>query len=205
MMLIKKGAEADIYLVMWYGKKAVMKIRKPKNYRNKILDEEIRKKRTLHEAVMLSNAKKVGIQTPLLYFVDLQNTEIIMQYLEGKLVRDTLSRNLYICKKIGIYAATLHKNNIVHGDLTTSNFIINDGNLILIDFGLAYYSDRTEDKAIDIRLIKEIMRSVHTTIFNKAFNNFIKGYESTTGSSMTSKIMKKVTEIERRGRYARVV
>ncbi|MBE44390.1 MAG: Kae1-associated kinase Bud32 [Thaumarchaeota archaeon] len=205
MMLIKKGAEADIYLVMWYGKKAVMKIRKPKNYRNKILDEEIRKKRTLHEAAMLSNAKKVGVQTPLLYFVDLQNTEIIMQYLEGKLVRDTLSRNLHICKKIGIYAAKLHKNNIVHGDLTTSNFIINNGNLILIDFGLAYYSDRTEDKAVDIRLIKEIMRSVHATIFTKAFNNFIKGYESIIDSSMTSKIMKKVTEIERRGRYARVV
>ena len=205
MMLIKRGAEGDIYLVEWYGKKAVMKIRKPKSYRNKILDEEIRKKRTLHEAEMLSNAKKAGVPTPLLYFVDPQNTEIIMQYVEGKLVRDILSKNLHVCKTIGIYTAKLHKNNIVHGDLTTSNFIISDGKLVLIDFGLAHHSDRIEDKSVDIRLIKEIMRSAHATIFKKAFDNFIKGYKSTVGDSMTSKIVEKVGEIERRGRYARVV
>ncbi|MFQ5941495.1 MAG: KEOPS complex kinase/ATPase Bud32 [Nitrososphaerales archaeon] len=205
MMLIKKGAEADIYLVDWYGKKAVRKIRKPKGYRNKILDQELRKRRTLHEAEMLSSARKAGVPTPLLYFVDPQNSEIIMQYIRGKLSRDTLSKNLQLCKKMGSYTAKLHENNLVHGDLTTSNFIISDGKLVLIDFGLAYHSDRIEDKAVDLRLIKEIMSSAHASVFKSAFENFIKGYEKIAGHRLTSKMIKKVAEIERRGRYARVV
>lgn len=206
MMLIKKGAEADIYLIDWYGRKAVRKLRKPKTYRNKLLDEEIRKKRTLHEAEMLSSAKKAGVTTPLIYFVDPKNSEIIMQYVKGKVVRDILTGDsAKICRGMGIYTAKLHKNNIVHGDLTTSNFILNDGRLVLIDFGLSFYSDRTEDKAVDIRLIKEIMSSAHAQIFKKAFGSFIKGYSSILGASYTTKILSKVSEIEKRGRYARVV
>lgn len=204
-MLIKKGAEADIYLIDWYGKKAIRKFRKPKNYRNKLLDEEIRKKRTLHEAEMLSSAKKAGVTTPLIYFVDPKSCEIIMQYIKGKLVRDILAKDLKLSRGMGIHTAKLHSNNIVHGDLTTSNFILYDGKLVLIDFGLSFYSDRIEDKAVDIRLIKEIMSSAHATIFKNAFDLFIKGYESVLGSSFTLKILKKVSEIEKRGRYARVV
>lgn len=204
-MLIKKGAEADIYLIDWYGKKAVRKVRKPKSYRNKLLDEEIRKKRTLHEAEMLSGAKRAGVPTPLIYFVDPKNSEIIMQYVKGNLVRDILANNLKLSKSMGIYTAKLHRNNIVHGDLTTSNFILYDSKLVLIDFGLSFYSDRMEDKAVDVRLIKEIMSSAHATIFKKAFDLFIKGYENVLGSSFTVKILKKVSEIEKRGRYARVV
>jgi TP53 regulating kinase-like protein len=205
MMLIKKGAEADIYLIDWYGKKAVRKVRKPKNYRNKLLDEEIRKKRTLHEAEMLSGAKRAGVTTPLIYFVDSKDTEIIMQYIKGDLVRDILDKKLSLSRSMGIYTAKLHKNNIVHGDLTTSNFILHNSRLVLIDFGLSFFSDRIEDKAVDIRLIKEIMSSAHAPIFKKAFDMFMKGYESVAGSLFTSKILKKVTEIEKRGRYARVL
>lgn len=205
MMLIKRGAEADIYLDDWYDKRAVRKVRKPKGYRNKILDLEIRTKRTLHEAEMLSYAKRAGISSPLLYFVDARNAEIVMQYIKGKLARDLIAKNLRLCKKMGFYTAKLHADNIVHGDLTTSNFIVNDNKLVLIDFGLAYHSDRTEDKAVDIRLIKEIMSSAHASVFKEAFENFIEGYESIAGKQLTSKVISKVAEIERRGRYARVV
>jgi TP53 regulating kinase-like protein len=205
MMLIKKGAEAEIYLINWYDKKAVRKVRTPKKYRNKLLDDEIRKKRTLHEAEMLSGAKRAGVTTPLIYFVDPKNTEIIMQYIKGNLVRDILAKNLKLSINMGVYTAKLHKNNIVHGDLTTSNFILYDSKLVLIDFGLSFYSERIEDKAVDIRLIKEIMSSAHATVFRKAFDLFMKGYESVLGHSFTSRILKKVNEIEKRGRYARVV
>lgn len=205
MMLIKRGAEADIYLIEWYSRKAVLKVRKPKNYRNKILDEELRKKRTVHEAEMLSYAKRTGVPTPLLYFVDKQNAQIIMQYVKGKLARDIIAENLEVCIKIGMYTAKLHKNNIVHGDLTTSNFIVNDGGLVLIDFGLAYHSDRVEDKAVDLRLIKEIMSSAHARVFKQAFDYFLKGYTNIAGKPLTSKMVEKVAEIEGRGRYARVV
>ncbi|MEM2760777.1 MAG: hypothetical protein QXW73_08325, partial [Nitrososphaerales archaeon] len=72
-------------------------------------------------------------------------------------------------------------------------------------FGLSYHSDRIEDKAVDIRLIKEIMSSAHSSIFGKAFDRFIMGYRSVAGESLTSQMLRKVAEIERRGRYARVV
>ncbi len=205
MILIKRGAEADIFLTEWYGRKAVRKVRRPKNYRNRLLDEEIRKKRTLHEAQMISSAKRAGVPVPLIYFVDPKNTEIIMQYVSGDLVRDILEDFPELSRQAGIYTAMLHSSNIVHGDLTTSNFILHDHRLVLIDFGLSFYSERIEDKAVDIRLIKEIMSSAHANIFRKTFDLFVQGYRSRLGASATERTLRKVREIERRGRYARVV
>ena len=69
---------------------------------------------------------------------------------------------------LGKIVAKLHLNNIIHGDLTTSNFIITPENrLVVIDFGLSFYSERLEDKAADIGLFKEILNSVYIKIFLK--------------------------------------
>ncbi|MEM2112952.1 MAG: Kae1-associated kinase Bud32 [Candidatus Nitrosocaldus sp.] len=212
-MLIKKGAEADIYLVEWYGRQAISKVRKRKQYMHDMLDREIRMKRTLHEAEMINMAKRAGVTTPLLYFVDPNNAEIVMQYIEGELARDLIYQGFnvgWIARMMGIYTARLHARDIVHGDLTTSNFIVynygtDDSTLVLIDFGLSFYSSRLEDKAVDIRLIKEVMSSAHADVFNDAFNNFVQGYSSVVGSEYTARVLRKVKEIEQRGRYARVV
>ncbi|MEM0367186.1 MAG: Kae1-associated kinase Bud32 [Candidatus Nitrosocaldus sp.] len=212
-MLIKKGAEADIYLVEWYGRQAISKVRKRKQYMHDMLDREIRMKRTLHEAEMINIAKRAGVTTPLLYFVDPNNAEIVMQYIEGELARDLIYQGFnvgWIARMMGIYTARLHARDIVHGDLTTSNFIVynygtDDSTLVLIDFGLSFYSSRLEDKAVDIRLIKEVMSSAHADVFNDAFNNFVQGYSSVVGSEYTARVLRKVKEIEQRGRYARVV
>ena len=48
----------------------------------------------------------------------------------------------------------LHTHCIIHNDLTTSNFIVDNGELVLLDFGLSYYSARIENQAVDIRSIK---------------------------------------------------
>lgn len=213
MHLIKRGAEADIYLVEWYGKKAISKVRRPKQYMHHMLDREIRRKRTLHEAEMLNMAKRAMVTTPLIYFVDPLNAEIIMQYIEGYTVKDLMTNDniedpllRQALIDMGIYTARLHARNIIHGDLTTSNFILHNSNrLVLIDFGLAFYSSRTEDKAVDIRLIKEVMSSAHANLFNEAFRLFIDGYASVAGEDNTKVLLKKVREIEQRGRYARVV
>ncbi|GBC72990.1 hypothetical protein HRbin04_00385 [archaeon HR04] len=226
-MLIKRGAEADIYLVEWYGRQAISKVRKRKQYMHEMLDREIRRKRTLHEVEMINMAKRAGVTTPLIYFVDPNNAEIVMQYIEGELARDLIYQGFnigWIAMMMGIYTARLHAKDIVHGDLTTSNFIVynnattssnNSSNdnvsvddakrLVLIDFGLSFYSSRLEDKAVDIRLIKEVMSSAHADLFDELFNNFVQGYSSVVGNEYTSRILKKVREIEKRGRYARVV
>ncbi len=212
-MLIKRGAEADIYLVEWYGKKTVSKVRVPKDYMHPLLDKEIRRKRTLHEAEMLNMAKRAMVTTPLLYFVDPLNAEIVMQYIEGYTVKDLASRLSIndpllrqVIREMGIYSARLHAKGIVHGDLTTSNFILHPSSrLVLIDFGLAFYSSRVEDKAVDIRLIKEVMSSAHADIFDEVFRLFMDGYASIVGDDKAKMVSRKVREIEQRGRYARVV
>lgn len=198
--LVKKGAEADIYLVEWAGGQAVSKVRTPKPYRHRELDQAIRKQRTVHEARFMSAAKSAGVMSPFVHFVDPVNAEIIMEFVQGDNVRDALTADL--CHEMGRYAAMLHASNIIHGDLTTSNFIANK-KLVLLDFGLSYYSERTEDMATDIRLIKEVFTSAHIAV-KKAFPRFVEGYASIAGKKQTDRILDNVKEIEQRGRYARV-
>jgi predicted Ser/Thr protein kinase len=58
--LLKKGAEADIFLTDWYGKRAIAKVRTIKAYRHRSLDLDIRRRRTIREAQMLSGVKLIG-------------------------------------------------------------------------------------------------------------------------------------------------
>jgi TP53 regulating kinase and related kinases len=199
-LLIKRGAEADIYIVEWDSKKAVSKVRSPKSYRHPELDSAIRKHRTIHEASFMSAAKSAGVITPFVHFVDPAKAEIIMEFIEGQNIRDALTPD--ICYEMGRCAALLHASNIIHGDLTTSNFIMNK-RLVLLDFGLSYYSERTEDMATDIRLIKEVFTSAHIAV-RKAFPHFVEGYASVAGRKKTDKILENVRTIEQRGRYARM-
>lgn len=206
LRLVKKGAEADIYLTRWDGKKAILKIRKRKEYRNEILDNRIRALRTVREAKMISDVKSFGISTPVVYFVDQNKFEIYLQFIEGKLVRD-LSNKMIIrmCEKIGRIVGTLHANGVMHGDLTTSNFILARRNLVILDFGLAQRTERTEDQAIDLRLFKEVLNSAHVEIVEKAWHAFLKGYGKIMGGQRTERVISQVLVIEKRGRYANVV
>ncbi|MDC8453290.1 MAG: Kae1-associated serine/threonine protein kinase, partial [Candidatus Nitrosotalea sp.] len=142
MKLVKKGAEADIYVTSWNGKNSILKIRKKKDYRVDSLDIRIRTLRTIREAKMISESKSFGITTPLVYFVDEKKCKIYLQFIEGKLVRDLpLKQIVKACKEIGKIVGTLHKNGVMHGDLTTSNFILSRRGLVILDFGLAQKTD----------------------------------------------------------------
>lgn len=206
MKLIKKGAEADIYQTIWQNSKAILKIRKVKNYRNPSLDAKIRKQRTIKESQMISNARTFGIPTPLVYFVNLEKSYIIMQEIPGTPVHDlSESKIIKFSKEIGKLVGKLHQNGIMHGDLTTSNFILFKNLVYVIDFGLSQNSIKPEDHAVDLRLIKEILNSAHAKIMKDAWKNFLLGYKSVVGNSYHTKITKLVAEIESRGRYAEVV
>jgi TP53 regulating kinase-like protein len=206
MKLMKKGAEADIYQLMWQNSKAILKIRKSKNYRNSILDSKICKQRTIKESQMLSQVKSFGIPTPLVYFVNLKNNSIMMQEIPGKPIHDlSESKIIELSKQIGKLVGTLHKNGVMHGDLTTSNFILFQKIVYVIDFGLAQNTIKSEDHAVDLRLIKEILNSAHAKIMQSAWENFLIGYKSVVGSTSFAKITKLVLDIESRGRYAEVV
>ena len=206
MKLIKRGAEGDLFLTVWNKQKAVLKARKKKNYRNSQLDNRIRKQRTRRESEIISEVKSFGISTPLVYFVDTKNCTILMQYITGTLIHDLPKSKLtLICKKIGQVVGTMHKNSIMHGDLTTSNFILSHGKLFVIDFGLAVRTKKSEDHAVDLRLFKEILNSAHVSVMKNAWKNFLQGYKTAVGISRFNKVTNLVSVIESRGRYATVV
>jgi TP53 regulating kinase-like protein len=206
MKLIKKGAEADIYQGTWNNNNAIFKIRKIKNYRNSLLDSKIRKQRTLKESQILSQVKSFGIPTPLVYFVNLKKSLIIMQEIPGKPINDlSESKIVELSKEIGKLVGMLHKNGVMHGDLTTSNFILFENTVYVIDFGLSQNTIKPEDHAVDLRLIKEILNSAHVKIMEPAWKNFLMGYKSIVGNVRYFKIIKLVSDIESRGRYAEVI
>ena len=206
MKLINRGAEADVYSTMWDKKKAILKIRKTKSYRNSLLDQKIRKQRTSRESQIISQVKSFGISTPLIYFMDINKCSILMQYIDGKIVRDLKGNDIVkVCSEIGQIVGTMHKNGIMHGDLTTSNFILDKKKLFLIDFGLASRTEKPDDHAVDLRLFKEILNSAHAEVMEKSWKNFQKGYSKAVGMKYSKKILNLVAVIESRGRFATVV
>ncbi|MEM3545846.1 MAG: Kae1-associated kinase Bud32 [Candidatus Bathyarchaeia archaeon] len=207
LILLYVGAEAEVYRAKWYGIDVVVKRRIPKSYRIEKLDEEIRSKRTAREAKILHYAKKAGVPTPTVYFLDLANSTIVMSFIEGMRIREILSklnveervRNVEI---VGVYTGKLHEAGIQHGDLTTSNMILTgDGRIFLLDFGLSTFTNDVEDMAIDIILFRRALLSTHFMFAEECFKAFLKGYASVRGIDVTEKTLGKVREVERRGRY----
>ena len=208
--LLVKGAEANLRLRRWYGRQVIVKERVRKSYRVPELDITIRRSRTIHESRLLHKAKLAGVATPTVLFVDLHNATIIMEYVRGDVLKNVLGRidrqgRLQLFRGIGRLIARLHKNDIVHGDLTTSNIIVTPrGTVYLIDFGLASTSPKIEDKAVDLHLFKTVLRSTHHQVADECFNSLIAGYGEVMGDGPTSAILTRMEEIERRGRYVRL-
>ena len=198
MRLLSKGAESNIYLTKWYNKKAISKIRIPKIYRQRMLDEDLRKRRTINESRMITLAKEFGLRTPYIYFVDPLRAEIVMEFISGIKASKILTSS--ICFDIGKFVSTLHSFNIIHGDVTPSNFIVHR-KITMIDMGLSFYSTRKEDKAMDIRLFKEILNSAYHSSYFEFFETFLDGYRSINTKEL-EKILKRVDEIDTRKRYA---
>ena len=202
-----RGAESKLYRKDWFEMPAIYKNRIPKNYRIKELDFYFRKKRTSYEAKLLVKAREAGVRVPIIYEIDLENTTIIMEFIDGEILKTLLPKlnmqqRKIICNKIGENVGLLHKNRIVHGDLTTSNIIKvkNKDQLAFIDFGLGFISDRLEDFGIDIYLLERAFRSTHADFFPEAWEEILNGYMKT--SPYKDKIKGKIAEIVARGRYS---
>jgi len=207
LLLIKKGAEANLYLADWHGKKVIMKKRLPKKYRPSRLDKSIRIYRTIHEAKLIHEAKKAEVPTPTIFLVDIENTTIIMEFIHGKQVKQILgevtkTERQKLCLKIGELIGKLHENGIIHGDLTTSNMILDsEGKIFFVDFGLGEKTKDLETRGVDLHLMKRTLQSTHFRFSEECFDAVVKGYSKVIGNEMTKSILEKVKEIERRGRY----
>lgn len=211
MKLLYRGAEADVFRGDWCGLEAVYKTRKPLKYRLPELDELIRSQRTAREAQMIHQSRLAGVSTPHVYYVSPEEALLVMEFVDGErlktlLLADETSRWKVkeLGKEFGKSIALLHKAEIMHGDLTTSNVIVNGGGMTLIDFGLAIHSSRLEDHAVDLRLIKETLTGAHNRVSKDFVESLLSGYSSVLGKKKTESAVRKLSEIERRGRYARV-
>ncbi len=204
--IIAKGAESDIFKKSYLNENAILKKRVSKSYRIKEIDDKIRYSRTKSEAKLLSDVKDTGVRTPILYDIDLNNKLILMEEINGELVKDRLPKlnNKQIEElsyDIGYNIGLIHSKDIIHGDITSSNILINnDNNLVFIDFGLSYYSNLLEDKAVDLLVFKKSLKSLNSNISDKIFNNMLKGYGSIFNNDIDD-IESNIKDIESRGRY----
>jgi len=220
--ILAKGAESDIYSSYWLDEETISKVRIPKNYRIKEIDEKIRKLRTKKEAKLLTEVKGHGVRSPILYDIDLAKKAIVMEKINGTLFKDCLanlndgeedldfdgnlksfegkSLSITIGQNIGL----MHKNNIIHGDITSSNIIIKEnGEVVFIDFGLGKYSNLIEDKCVDLIVLKKSLQSVDYKVANEIFGHVLDGYISSFKQNDLNKekIIEKIAEIQSRGRY----
>ena len=206
MKLIAQGAEAKIYL----DNQAITKQRTKKSYRHPQLDNQIRARRTKSESKILTKALAAGINVPqVLATSDKRQAtsefEIYLQFIKGDRLSETLNsypekKQFQIMQQLGEQVATLHKNNIIHGDLTTSNLIFShkpqatSHKLFIIDFGLSFVSTKIEDKAVDLHLIKQALEAKHFQNHQALFQQFLKTYKDKA-------VIERLGIVEKRGRY----
>lgn len=195
--LIAQGAEAKLFL----EDDKIIKDRFKKEYRLKLIDEKLRKSRTKREAKIMEKLSMINFPGARLIESD-DKEKILMEYIKGDKIRDILEKDDYVklSEEIGKKIAILHNNNIIHGDLTTSNMLLKD-EVRFIDFGLSFFSHKIEDKAVDLHLLKQALESKHYKVWQKCFKAALNSYKKEAKNS--DLILKRLEIVESRGRYKR--
>ena len=229
--LIKRGAEAELWKTNWLGLDALKKVRVPKKYRAVGLDNEIRVQRTRQEARALHAVKQWGIRVPFVLEVQPKQALLVMEWVEGPTLKEALqnrkvqrAQKLKWCTELGKMAGILHSHGLVHGDLTTSNVLVEEKakgknskaqrplarkskalkenastGLALIDFGLTYYSNKLEDLAVDVIGLKKTYAATHFD-FPQGWKTVLQGYARAFKGAR--KVFARMEKVEGRVRYA---
>jgi TP53 regulating kinase-like protein len=193
--LLAQGAESKLFL----DKDRVVKDRFRKTYRIREIDDRLRKFRTKREAKLLDKLQAIGFPSPRLIFNNEKDT-LEIQYIKGTLLKNILNNNncIKLSREIGEKIAILHNNNIIHHDLTTSNMVL-DKEIYFIDFGLSFFSEKIEDKAVDLHLLKEALESKHSMIWEKCYKAALGSYRKKAING--DDVLKRIKIVEKRGRY----
>lgn len=199
-MFKARGAEA----VLYNENGMLVKERIPKGYRIKELDERLRLRRTKLESRIMRRARRYGLDVPKVFKVE--GCKIFMEFIDGKrlkefLNRTTSKRRKELAKEIGKIVGVLHSSGIIHGDLTTSNMILRNGKIFLVDFGLAFHSTSVEDRAVDLHLLEQAYMSTHYKYFKELWSSTLGGYRKTFKD--WRKVLDRLEQIKKRGRYSK--
>lgn len=122
---------------------------------------------------------------------------------------------------IGRVVGGLHRAGVIHGDLTTSNLMVKtektgnvdgidvdvptkddgrpslEGDIVLIDFGLAGQSVQDEDRAVDLYVLERAFGSSHPRT-EQYFEDVLKGYAE--GFKGAPTVLKRLEDVRMRGR-----
>jgi len=204
MKVIKQGAESKI--ILFEKKCTVLKKRISKKYRLPEIDRKFIRLRTRSEARIIEKIRRLGINTPRVLRVNEEEGEIEMEFIDGVTLKEFLLKSndvntiKKIARKLGKIIARLHENNLIHGDVTTSNVILKDNKLYLIDFGLAKHSWKIEEKAEDLLVLYYALKSTHFDVFELFWKSFIFSYKRNYKEGV--RVLERLEEIKKRGRYA---
>ncbi|EIE22357.1 kinase-like protein [Coccomyxa subellipsoidea C-169] len=210
--LVSQGAEAKLWKGVYLGRPTIVKQRFNKKYRHSTLDTKLTLSHlhALQEVRSILRARKLGVPTPVLYFVEHEASAIYMELVQGCSVKAALLEGKLseeerhaLLREIGRVVALLHDGGMVHGDLTTSNMLLKgNSSLVLIDFGLSSNTTLPEDKAVDLYVLERAFTSAHAASGN-LFKDILASYRQ--HSRMWCPTLNKFAEVRMRGRKRTMV
>lgn len=205
---IKRGAEASIWRMTFLGRPCVAKVAEPKLWRVEQLDKRLRSERIQNEARSNLKCLRLGIPVAPIVFVDELSTTLVLEEMNGGSVKQYIYDHenddsvIAIMKEIGAVVAKLHDNNIIHSDLTTSNLMLHNGQVRVIDFGLSFISTMPEDMAVDLYVLERAFKSSHPGK-EHLIDVILESYQNTTTRAQC--VMKRLKKVRSRGRKRSMV
>jgi Kae1-associated kinase Bud32 len=207
---IAQGAEAVLEEGTFLGRPAVLKYRRPKGYRHPELEAIIQVGRTRAEARALRDARAAGVRTPAVLDVDPGSGRLVLELVRGPTVRAALdglpaADRERVARALGASLGALHAGGMVHGDPTTSNFVLEgldgDGPVVLamLDISLGGRADGVEERGVDLRLLSEAFESTHHA-HPGLFERVLEGYSEAFPEG-AAEALSRMEAIASRGRY----
>ncbi|BES94938.1 RIO1 family [Nesidiocoris tenuis] len=213
--LVKQGAEAKIYKGTFLGRPVIVKERFCKTYRHPELEAMISKERLKAEARGILRCKALGVPAPAVYYVDPDSKLMYLEEIDGSTMKDLFTSLLasddkdapdklkQLSLSIGEAVGKIHAGHLIHGDLTTSNFLRHGFKTYLIDFGLSSVSTLAEDKAVDLYVLERALISTHPGS-DQYWTHILASYSKSYPSG-SKEVLNKFKEVQSRGRKRTMV
>ncbi|KAH7326253.1 putative MNORI-2 protein [Stachybotrys elegans] len=203
-----------------------LKYRPPKPWRHPILDQRLTRHRILSEARILAKCRRDGLRVPTVYAIDEAAGWLMLEWIHGVPVRVAINNALGtrtegidrdeglkdLMRRMGRAVGKMHQLGIVHGDLTTSNMMLSplqpagdagvaheplDGEIVIIDLGLASGSISDEDRAVDLYVLERAFGSTHPRA-ECLFADLLEAYKGSYKQAPVA--LKKLEDVRMRGR-----
>lgn len=198
------GAEAIVYRVTFLNRAGILKLRLPKAYRHPELDIRLTSRRLMQEARTLLRLRKEGLSVPAVYFVNPTAGVIVMEEVSGVTLREYLEdpsgAHVEVMKSAGKVVAQMHMADIIHGDLTTSNLLVEESKenrIVPIDFGLSSMSCSDEDMAVDLYVLERAVMSTRPREADGLNSAFLLAYSETFDRES---VLRRLKHVRARGR-----